>query len=381
MAAASHPPTALFVSGLDLLDTKSGQLTIASLNLSRELWLKRWPCAVVFWITMAELPFLIRGAPDLWSWKSHLFEFTESRAVMGSMSPAPPNALMVDIEALTVKARETRRDELRRRLAESGDVRDGVALSRRAAWLRELAYINATMGDYAAAAQGHEEAASLGEAAGDWRGGVENLVLASSRRGQLGDWAGSGVLADRFLANALKHLPADDPVFAPVYYGVAAIKMKKGDLAGAEQDIQRGIDVIESRSPRDEQSLMYYYAARASIRALRSDLVEAHADITKSIVFGETQSSRDEFGLPPITRNARTSATLAATSRAPRPTSTKVSTGARPNPPDMIGAWRFDTPGGRSSAKIAATSRVRKRTSPRASHGQKDSLRAMSGVL
>jgi|GEM_PF-3368291 len=78
---------------------------------------------------------------------------------------------------------------------------------------------------------------------------------------------------------------------------MARIRQHRGDLAGAEADIQKSIDWGEAQSPRDERSLAIDYALRASIRQHRGDLVGAEADLQKSIDWGEAQSPRDERSL------------------------------------------------------------------------------------
>jgi len=152
---------------------------------------------------------------------------------------------------------------------------------------------------YGEAASVLDNAITFGESQSprDERSLAIDYASRASIRQLRGDLAGAEADLQKSIDWGEAQSPRDERSLAIDYASRASIRRFRGDLAGAEADLQKSIDWGEAQSPRDERSLAIDYASRASIRRLRGDLAGAEADLKKSIDWGEAQSPRDERSL------------------------------------------------------------------------------------
>ena len=297
-AASRHePPDAVMVDGFYLIDPVVGPRALSALNLSRELWQRRWPCAIIFWITSAELPALIRGAPDLWAWKSHLFEFIPEETLTVERSTALAEQFRRDATTIPMKLRPARREELRQRLAESAAGASIAQQSRRAAWSGELASIARAQGDYREAVDEFERASALADAAADPRSSIRYLDWAAFTALEREDVAKADSLAHRTLASAGQTLPSDDPMIGTIYATRALIQRAFGDLQGAREWLERAIALHEKNDGPDRQRLASALANLAVVSVELGTLPEAFKTIEQAIVLYEKHYEPDYPGL------------------------------------------------------------------------------------
>ena len=74
---APFPRTAIFLVGLEasISDAESDDVTLRSLNASRDLWAAAFLCPVVFWLPEYAARVLSETARDFWRIRSHRFYF------------------------------------------------------------------------------------------------------------------------------------------------------------------------------------------------------------------------------------------------------------------------------------------------------------------
>jgi tetratricopeptide (TPR) repeat protein len=91
---------------------------LLDLNASREQWKNTFQCPVVFFVPEYALTLITIHCPDLWSWKSHLFEFPTE----GEVEPAPRMAFsdISLVRNLSAEAKQRRIEELQNRIEEVG---------------------------------------------------------------------------------------------------------------------------------------------------------------------------------------------------------------------------------------------------------------------
>ncbi len=147
--AASESPAAIHLAGLDSLlqPDRDRQRVLQSLNASRELW-EAFACPWILWTPEHTEPLLARHAPDLWSYRSHRFDFSmphhteaPSSGERPSTGTHPAHNFMLAAN-LTEDAKQLRIAELQRRLLETAsDAPSKTTGGRRVGWLREAAQL------------------------------------------------------------------------------------------------------------------------------------------------------------------------------------------------------------------------------------------------
>ena len=296
-------PDAIFVAGLELHDPAHGKQRAEALNLSRELWRRRWPVAAVFFIAEPELPVFMKHAPDLWSWKSHLFEFREEPAAVMAPAMSAGGGGWNDVAALPAPARLARRAELEARLAAPADGAGAAVLARRAAWTDELGDIDYALGEYARAADRFEQAAALAEEAGEKRPVVNALVWASDSRRLMGDLLSAATLAQRAIEAAARGADGESPAAASAYSNLATIQKDQGDLPGARTSLERAIAIAEKHFAPDHPTFATSYSNLAGIQKDQGDLPGARASIQRAIAIAEQHLGAEHPNLATMRSN------------------------------------------------------------------------------
>jgi tetratricopeptide (TPR) repeat protein len=284
---------AIMVDGFNLLDPATGPRSLAALNLSRELWHRRWPCAIVFWITQAELPALIRGAPDLWAWKSHLFEFKDESSRLTTDWNGPNDLFREVYSTIPKERRVDRRNELRFRLALPVTEGSLSEQSRRSVWSAEIGALSYALGEYASAEVEYERAAEYAALAGEPRLAGHHLRSAAFIAKERGDMEKARSLVHRAFPRAEEIEPADDPVFGNSYISAALDLRDLGDMAGAQARVEQGIAAWERRLGSDHPSLALYHVLLGQLLRNLNDFRGERAELERAIAIEEKHFGPD----------------------------------------------------------------------------------------
>ncbi|MCX5688844.1 MAG: hypothetical protein NTV94_03480 [Planctomycetota bacterium] len=295
-AAGETRPPAIFITGLDfpLRDDETGSAALTAFNASRELWWSRFSCPVVFFLSEAALLRVMRGAPDMWSRKSHVFEFVQPPEALLPVISRPQSMLDDDIARWPVARREARLLELRARVDPIPNDASSHERQHRVRWRNESGHIHLAMQRRAEALTCFDAASKEAEAIGDLASLSANAIWASHVRIEDGDLDGAERRIDAALRIVEPRHKLEDGIFAPLLCQRARIRLQRGLLDEAEGDIGRSIAVCEAQIPRDGRSLAVCYALLASISQSRSRLAEADEYISKSIALNESSVPHDD---------------------------------------------------------------------------------------
>lgn len=120
---ADRKPAALFLTDMDrsIRSDDKVQMTLASLNASRDLWPHRFACPVVFWLPEYAATLLSTYARDFWSRKSHQFHFAAEPMALADGSLPQFSGDLDWVLNLDVDKKQFRIAELEQRIAEVGD--------------------------------------------------------------------------------------------------------------------------------------------------------------------------------------------------------------------------------------------------------------------
>jgi tetratricopeptide (TPR) repeat protein len=154
------------------------------LNMQRERWPKALRRPVVLWVPEFVLELLGRSAPDFLDWRSGTFFFGEEEGADSHVALRSMDAILWNgglDEGMPEVDRRRRIEELRSRLASTGETYDRVILAARRRWLDELGVHLWRLGEWAQAEYGFREAAAIAHQLDDRR----NLALSYHRIGVL----------------------------------------------------------------------------------------------------------------------------------------------------------------------------------------------------
>ncbi len=281
-------PDAVVVSDFSFLDPVAGPRALTALNLSREAWFGRFPCAVIFFVSAAELPLLIRQAPDFWSWKSHFFELSEESGA-GSSAISTPAFPATSADELSREARTARITELRGRIQAAGPGEESRAIR----WLLELRQILRAQGDYQAALEASHSAVRIAEAEDDPILLANCLNELSLDLQDLGDLPGARTRMERAIAIDEKHFDPDHPTLAISYSNLATILRGLGDLPGARTRMERAIVIQQKHFDPDHPTLATSYSNLAMILQDLGDLPGARTRMERAIAIQQKHFDPD----------------------------------------------------------------------------------------
>ena len=183
-------PSAIFLTNLEA-SIKSDQQrhpVLRSLNASRELWPRKFPCPIVLWLPEYAAALLPRHAPDFWRYRSHSFEFVSEQTSPLAATGAPVSGGLTAAGNLTREEKRFRIAELEDRIADAGDPPSGALASHCSTWLSELGFLHRCIGDLDRAEQMHRRALEIEEKLGRMEGVAAqsgNLGLIYQMRGDL----------------------------------------------------------------------------------------------------------------------------------------------------------------------------------------------------
>ena len=143
------PPAALFLTGIEasLPSEQPSQHTLRSLNASRELWPKRFPCPIVLWLPEYAATLLAQQAPDFWRYRSHGFEFVSEQATAAAGTQDHSAGDFTAAGELTADQKQFRIAELEQRVTDAGDNPPESLMPHVSVWLGELGYLYEYTGD------------------------------------------------------------------------------------------------------------------------------------------------------------------------------------------------------------------------------------------
>ena len=268
---ASDAPSALFVVGV--ADSSPYRQWM---NRSREKWRRHFAGPVIFWMTTAVADAMSRGAPDLWSWVSHEFDFTRSDDPEQSASlSAADGSERYGLWANRSKAAKLERlDELGKRLAEVGEDwlhRPGLMSAVESWWLERLSML-ASLGR-SDEMEGYLEALLERDGIrGRFR--CQIMMIRSRRKAEAGDFAAAFRDLERAESEIVVAEPDDEHAWAIVRGRIADIHETRGELDEALR-IRRDEQVPVFERLDDVRALTIARAQIADIHQARGELSEA----------------------------------------------------------------------------------------------------------
>ena len=242
---ADTPPTALFLTGIEasLPSQQPSQHTLRSLNASRELWPKRFPCPIVLWLPEYAATLLARHAPDFWRYRSHGFEFVSEQATAAAGTQDRSSGDTTAAGGLTADQKQFRIAELEQRVADAGDNPPESLIPHVPVWLSELGYLYRFTGDLDRAEEMYRKCLEIDEKLGWLEGKASsygNLGVVYKTRGDL----------DRAEEMYRKSLEIDEKLGRPdamaIGYGnLGLIHWRRGDLDRAEEMLGKSLEIDE----------------------------------------------------------------------------------------------------------------------------------------
>jgi tetratricopeptide (TPR) repeat protein len=144
----------LMVTGLEasVSSRDTDNLTLRSLNASRDLWEPQFPRPIVFWLPEYAARELTTEAIDFTRYLSHRFGFTDDAFVLPPVDRSLPGASWMMANQLSSSEKRSRIGELQSRLA-AADRTNPRILPNLTNWTQELAYLLAMAGETQAAEQ------------------------------------------------------------------------------------------------------------------------------------------------------------------------------------------------------------------------------------
>ncbi|MFM9957786.1 MAG: tetratricopeptide repeat protein, partial [Phycisphaerales bacterium] len=279
-------PTVVVISGLDLAllaEHRSGA-AVTALNASRELWRGRFPCPVVFILSWASLDRVVRGAPDLWSRKSHLFEFDDERS--GEMVAMPPGSglgIANDVAVWPSARRLARTVELDARLGRSEAAADPFAQRARTDWLMELGHLWLAEGRFNEAREAFARVSERARAGKDWSVFASGAAWESHVMTLLGEPARAAVTLEEALSVVESKAAKDDPSLSTLLSTIGATKQQLGDLAAARGHMHRAIEIDLKHFAADHPTVAASYSNLAMIEKDLGELAAARGHMHRAI--------------------------------------------------------------------------------------------------
>ncbi len=283
--AEASPPAALFLVDLEasIPSDRDSQPTLRSLNASRELWQRRFPCPVVLWLPEYAAGLMSIHARDLWRYRSHRFEFVPEQ-----LADLPGTADQITgglgaAAALTAEEKRFRIAELEQRIAEVGEEPPNGVARHTAVWLNELGFLYEFIGDLGPAEQMFRKALEINEKLGRpgaVASGYGNLGLIYQTRGDL----------DRAEQMLRKSLEINEKLrrqegMAIGYGNLGVIYQIRGDLERAEQMFRKSLEIDEKLG--GQEGMASQYGNLGVIYLTRGDLDRAEQMYRKALEIDE----------------------------------------------------------------------------------------------
>ncbi|MEM1115639.1 MAG: tetratricopeptide repeat protein [Bacteroidota bacterium] len=287
-----------FVYGIERILSSVRERTgfLPVLNYKRENLQRSVPCPVVVWVPEFALRHIARGAPDVWAWRSGVFEFSTPRDEVDQMwnglrdsgsedeyarmMPDERKARIETLEALyhdyteagDPNARLTRADiagRLGRLYRYAPDPESAVEWTRRAVSINEEDF-------------GRDHPNTLGT--------VNNLALLLEEKGDL---AAAEPLFRRALDGSERVLGPDHPDTLGSVNNLGLVLVSKGDLAAAEPLFHRALDARARVLGPDHPSTFTSMSNLASFLKTRGDLAAAEPLFRRALDGFERVLGRD----------------------------------------------------------------------------------------
>jgi tetratricopeptide (TPR) repeat protein len=265
-----QPVSAVFVTGIEdsVSSGETTHLTLKSLNASRDLWASRFACPVVFWMPAYVAALLPIHAPDLWSYRSHSFEFAAPTRNQEMLQSEPFAGDWTLASNLDVDQKHFRIAELEQRIKEAGDSPPPALLPHKRAWLRELGWLYGQIGDIEEAEALHDKAYEISVTHKWLDAQAEDLT----DLGNIANLRGNLREAELFYRNALTIDRRLGRLERQAYNlgNLGNVVLLRGDLDEAERLFREALDIQSSLGRRASNLCNLGIVAR-----MRGDLDEA----------------------------------------------------------------------------------------------------------
>jgi len=264
LAAAPGQGHPLFVYGLEnVMSSTDPYRALGQLNERRGRY-QQLARPVVFWVPEYVLRLIATKAPDLWAWRSGVYEFAADRATVGEMYTREMAVPFHEMTNLTHDEKEVRIRLLMALLDDyHGD--DATTSAARSNVQYKLGDIYGELGQYAQAEQLYRQSLAAKEALGDRRGvAVTQHALANLSRLR-GDYAQAEQLYHQSLATA--EALGDRYGLAVTLYNLAFLREEQERFAEAVELLTKSRDLFHQLGLEKNAS-----EAGASLAALAAKL-------------------------------------------------------------------------------------------------------------
>ncbi len=141
-------PDALFITDMErtIASSDKQQMSLRSLNASRELWERRFRCPVVLWVPEYAATLLSTHARDFWRYRSHRFEFVSDRATAATGISDHASDGFSAASGLSRDEKQFRIAELEQRIEDAGPSPAPELVVHFLRWLNELAFLYGQVG-------------------------------------------------------------------------------------------------------------------------------------------------------------------------------------------------------------------------------------------
>jgi len=242
---ADPRPAALFLTNLEasLPSGRESHPTLRSLNASRELWPRKFPCPIVIWLPEYAAALLSTQARDFWRYRSHSFEFVSEHVYALADAATRVSGDLMSAGNLSSEEKRFRIAELEDRIADAGDPPSGAIAFHCSMWLNELGFLYFSVGNLERAEQMHRRALEIQEKLGRLEGvavHTGNLAIIYQTRGDL----------NRAEQMHRKALEIDEKLgrmegVAEDSGNLGVIYRMRGDLERAEQMHRKALEINE----------------------------------------------------------------------------------------------------------------------------------------
>ena len=261
-AAVEHLP--------ELSNTVSeGTEFFATANLHRELFPRLCPAPLVIWLTESMERAFAAQAPDLWHWRSHVFDLRTPRRFTFPPAEADSTTELSATDLLHAETRLLRLEEELAAYRKVGSRPDEMRV------LFNMGNARMDLGQPRLARYDYEAVLRIAQEVGseEWHllaeGGIANASAA------IGDFAMAEPLFRRVLEARERMLGAEHPSTLISLNNFAALLKVKGDLAGAEPLYRRTLEACERTLGAEHPSTLITLNNLATLLSDQGDLVRA----------------------------------------------------------------------------------------------------------
>ncbi|HWS89325.1 MAG TPA: tetratricopeptide repeat protein [Pyrinomonadaceae bacterium] len=190
-AAAPQPKLAIFVHGLErsIPSREAYPPLLSALNLKRELFRQEVPHPLLLWLPDYALTALARKAPDLWAWRSGLYEFAPERETTEQSLKAVRGEAVYVTDSLSEPAKRERLVMLKgllddyRELGNTPHEQEAIA-----SILNEIGLTHETLGEWTEARESYKKSRTISRNIEDDAGeaiALHNLGRIEQAQGEL----------------------------------------------------------------------------------------------------------------------------------------------------------------------------------------------------